>query len=85
MVTSDELKGKLQNGLDATYVQVDDISPNMCGMSFNVIVVSKAFAGKSRLDQQRMVNELLSEEMKTIHAFTQKTYTPEAWEKKRNA
>lgn len=85
MVTSDQLKDKLQNGLDAAYVQVDDISPNMCGTSFNVIVVSKEFAGKSRLDQQRMVNELLSEEMKSIHAFTQKTYTPEAWEKKKSA
>lgn len=82
MVTGEELKKKLQDGLDASYLQVDDISPDMCGTSFSVVVVSKAFTGKSRLEQQRMVNELLAEEMTDIHAFTQKTYTPEAWERK---
>lgn len=30
----------------------------------------------------RLVNELLKQEMTKIHAFSQKTYTPDEWEKK---
>jgi hypothetical protein len=30
----------------------------------------------------RLVNDLLKDEMKKIHAFSQKTYTPDEWEKK---
>lgn len=84
MVSAEDIKEKLEKALQATYVNVEDISPNMCGTSFNVIVVSEKFAGKSRLEQQRMVNDILSEEMKSIHAFTQKTYTPAVWEKRKN-
>lgn len=29
----------------------------------------------------RLVNEALAEELKTIHAFSQKTFTKEQWEK----
>lgn len=28
----------------------------------------------------RLVNNALAEELKTIHAFSQKTYTPEQWD-----
>ena len=76
------IKEKLQKTLEAEHVDVEDISPNMCGTSFNVIVVSSQFIGKSRLQQQRMVNAALSEEMDSIHALTQKTFTPESWKKK---
>lgn len=33
----------------------------------------------------RMVNEVLKKEMEDIHAFTQKTLTPEQWEKQKQA
>lgn len=82
MTSSDDIKDKLQKALQASYIHVDDLSPNMCGTSFNVVIVSELFVGKSRLEQQRMVNDAIAEEMKSIHAFTQKTYTPAAWEKK---
>jgi len=29
----------------------------------------------------RLVNSILEEELKTIHAFSQKTLTPEQWQK----
>jgi stress-induced morphogen len=32
-----------------------------------------------------MVNAVIDEEMKTIHALTQKTLTPEQWEKQKNS
>ena len=75
------LKEKLQKALETIHVEVEDISPEMCGTSFNVVVVSAKFEGKSRLQQQRMVNSVLAEEMPSIHALTQKTYTPESWKK----
>ena len=34
------------------------------------------------LDIYRLVNDLLKDEMTKIHAFSQKTYTPDEWEKK---
>jgi len=37
--------------------------------------------GQSLLQRQRLVNEVLKEEMTQIHALTQKCCTPEQWEK----
>ena len=31
-----------------------------------------------------MVNSALADELKTIHAFSQKTYTPEEWAKQQS-
>lgn len=52
-----------------------------CGGKFNVIIVSPEFEGKSILQRHRLVNTALADELKTIHAFSQKTYTPEQWTK----
>lgn len=32
----------------------------------------------------RLVNSVLKEELKTIHAFSQKTFTPEQWKEQTN-
>lgn len=48
---------------------------------FKVLVVSEVFEGKSRIDRQRLVNELLKSELQTgLHALTQKALTPKEWE-----
>lgn len=48
---------------------------------FKVLVVSDVFAGKSRIDRQRLVNEVLKSELQSgLHALTQKTLTPSEWE-----
>lgn len=52
-----------------------------CGGKFSVIIVSPEFEGKSILQRHRLVNSTLAEELKTIHAFSQKTFTPEQWAK----
>ena len=52
-----------------------------CGQSFDVLVVSSQFEGKSLLQRHRLVNTCLANELKVIHAFSQKTYTPEQWSK----
>lgn len=44
---------------------------------FQLFVVSDAFEGKSRVARQRMVNQLLAEEMgNPIHALAMRTLTP---------
>lgn len=35
------------------------------------------------LDRQRLVNDTVKEEMKTIHALQMRTWTPAQWEEKR--
>lgn len=52
-----------------------------CGGKFNVIIVSPDFEGKSILQRHRLVNTAIADELKTIHAFSQKTFTPEQWAK----
>ena len=41
--------------------------------------------GKALLARHRLVNAALAEELKTIHAFSQKTFTPEQWQQKQSA
>ena len=43
------------------------------------MIVSKKFDGLGLLARHRLVNGVLKEELQTIHAFTQKTLTPEQW------
>ena len=51
------------------------------GQHFEAIVVSSAFAGKSRIARHQMVYRTLGERMQgEIHALSMKTYTPEEWE-----
>jgi stress-induced morphogen len=55
-----------------------------CGGKFSAIIVSPKFQGKALLQRHRLVNSALAEELKTIHAFSQKTFTPEQWETEQN-
>ena len=53
-------------------------SPGTGESHFRVLVVSQAFAGKSRLERHRMVNEVLAEELAgKIHALAIKALAPE--------
>lgn len=76
--TEEYLKQKLTEKLEATHVEVTDESDG-CGGKFSAVIVSSQFQGKPLLQRHRLVNTALAEELKTIHAFSQKTYTPEQW------
>ena len=53
-------------------------SPGTGESHFRVLVVSPAFAGKSRLERHRLVNETLAAELKAgIHALVIKPYAPD--------
>lgn len=52
-------------------------SPGTGESHFRLLIVAPAFAGKSRVERHRMVNEVLAEEMKgRVHALALKTYAP---------
>lgn len=52
-------------------------SPGTGESHFRVLVVSSAFAGKSRVDRHRLVNEALAAELKGgVHALAIKAYAP---------
>jgi stress-induced morphogen len=52
-------------------------SPGTGESHFSVMVVSAAFAGKSRLERHRMVNAALTEELKTVHALAITALAPQ--------
>ncbi|MEO1206341.1 MAG: BolA family protein [Pseudomonadota bacterium] len=53
-------------------------SPGTGESHFRLLIVSKVFEGKSRLERHRMVNALLDEEMAAgLHALAMKTLTPD--------
>ena len=53
-------------------------SPGTGESHFTIKVVSAAFAGKSRLERHRMVNEVLAEELAgRIHALAVRALAPE--------
>ncbi|XP_034021153.1 bolA-like protein 2 [Thalassophryne amazonica] len=82
--TADHIREKLITALEAAHVEVEDTSPSHCAASFKVTIVSSQFEGKSLLNRHRMVNACLADELKDIHAFEQKTLTPEEWDKRKS-
>ncbi|XP_065168758.1 bolA-like protein 2 isoform X2 [Atheta coriaria] len=81
--TPEYLQAKLTKELDAVHVDVQDDSDG-CGGKFSCTIVSGKFEGKPTLQRHRLVNSVLKEELKTIHAFSQKTFTPEQWKEQTN-
>jgi len=79
LVSCESLKSALLTKLEAKHVEVFDTSGG-CGQSFDVIVVSDRFEGINRLQRHRLVNEAVKTEIAKLHAFSQKTFTPQQWE-----
>jgi acid stress-induced BolA-like protein IbaG/YrbA len=78
MLQADDIKRLIEQGLPGSQVivQGDD------GVHFEATVISPAFAGKSLLQQHRMVYAALGGRMESaeIHALALQTYTPETWQ-----
>lgn len=78
------IKNKLKESLEAEHVEVVDQSDG-CGGKFEAVIVAAQFEGRGLLARHRLVNTALAQELKTIHAFSQKTFTPEQWKQKQAA
>ena len=76
MLTTTEVQKLIEASFPDAAVEVADLT----GTSdhFDIKVSSKAFAGKSRIDQHKMVHAALGEHLTTtIHAVQIKTHVPE--------
>lgn len=80
MVSAEELKSIILEKLSAEEAIVEDQSGG-CGQSFSVTIVSDVFLKKNKLARHRLVNAQLKDIIAGIHAFSQKSYTTEEWQK----
>ncbi|CZS93351.1 uncharacterized protein RAG0_03687 [Rhynchosporium agropyri] len=71
-----EIYQLLMKELKPTRLKVQDISGG-CGSMYGIDVVSERFRGLGMLKQQRLVNEVLGEEIKKWHGVQLKTKAPE--------
>ncbi len=73
MPTADELKQRIETALPGATAEVEGAD----GVHFQAVVVSPDFAGKSRIQQHRMVMDVFAGELGgSIHALSLKTKTP---------
>lgn len=70
-----EIWNTLMQKLQCTELEVQDISGG-CGSMYGIDVVSEKFRGLNMLKQQRLVNQVLGEEIKKWHGVQLKTRAP---------
>ncbi|PVD38524.1 hypothetical protein C0Q70_01140 [Pomacea canaliculata] len=84
-VSKDVIEEKLKENLEATHIEVEDMSDG-CGAKFQVLVVSPKFRDvKPAIKRHRLVHAALEDEMKKIHAIQLKTLAPEEWEEQKQS
>ncbi|OAL30422.1 hypothetical protein AYO22_01620 [Fonsecaea multimorphosa] len=81
-ITPEYLTEKLKQSINITHISMEDMSGG-CGQAFNAIIVSPEFEKKTLLARSRLVNGVLKDEIRAIHAWTPKCLTPEQWEKEK--
>lgn len=79
MATADTIAQKLKDALSPQRIEVEDISHHHAGHAgwregggthFTVTIKAASFAGKSRVQQHRLVNSILADELAgDIHAL----------------
>jgi stress-induced morphogen len=73
-MTAEEIRAKIETGLPGSRAQVRDTTGT--GDHFEAIVVAEQFAGKSMVEQHRMVYSVLGSAMAgPIHALALRTTT----------
>jgi BolA protein len=87
MRVADRIRQKLESTFQPIRLAVMDDSARHAGHAgsrpggethFKVEIVAAAFAGRSRVDRQRLVYKVLAEELAgPVHALEVKTLTPE--------
>ena len=82
MHSESSLKEKLTSTLTGVeHVSVTDVSDG-CGAKFEAVIVAKEFEGMPLLKRHRRVNDVLEQELKDIHAWSMKTWTPQQFKEK---
>jgi acid stress-induced BolA-like protein IbaG/YrbA len=76
MVTPESIQKSIEQGLTCEHVEVSGD-----GHHFEAVIVSTAFAGKSRVQQHQLVYGALGDRMREeVHALSMQTLTPEQWQ-----
>jgi len=71
----EDVKRYIAQGLDCERVEVDGD-----GRHFQALIVSAAFAGKTRVARHQLVYSALGERMREeVHALSMRTLTPEEY------
>ena len=74
MPNAQELKQRIEAAIPGASAEVEDLTGG--GDHFRAVIVSDTFAGRSRLDQHRMVYDVFGEEVGgPIHALSITTQT----------
>ena len=77
MVDPESIKAGIAAGVVCEHLEVVGD-----GQHFQALVVSPAFAGKSRVQRHQLVYAALGDRMREeIHALSMQTLTPEEWRK----
>jgi stress-induced morphogen len=77
-MTRDELKAHILAAMPEAHVEVTDLTGT--ADHYEALVVAPQFAGRSRIEQHRLVYGALGASVGTeIHALALKTFSPEAW------
>ena len=77
MVTPESIKQGIEAGLACEHVEVAGD-----GQHFQAVIVSAAFAGRSRVQRHQLVYAALGDRMREeIHALSMKTLTAEEWQR----
>ncbi len=80
MIEATEIENAILDTLDGATIELKN--PRGDGLHFDAIVIAAQFAGKSLIEQQRLVMGSLTELFgSSLHAMSLKTYTPDEWEK----
>ncbi|MCP4503593.1 MAG: BolA family transcriptional regulator [Deltaproteobacteria bacterium] len=88
MSREERIKDYLENEYSPVFLEVENEShkhnvPVDSETHFNVVVVSEAFAGKNRVQRQRMINHILKAELDSgLHSLTMKIWTRAEYEAK---
>jgi len=79
MVDPESVKAGIAAGVACEHLEVVGD-----GQHFQALIVSPAFAGKSRVQRHQLVYAALGDRMREeIHALSMQTLTPEEWQKSR--
>ena len=81
MVEAEVLEERIRQGVgNVSHLVVRDLTGTKD--HWEALIVSEAFAGKTRIEQHQMVYAALGELMAgPVHALALKTYSPETWSK----
>ncbi len=81
MVEAEVLEERIRRGLgEVSHIVIKDLTGTKD--HWDALIVSEAFAGKSRVEQHQMVYAALGDLMSgPVHALALKTYSPESWDK----